>query len=269
MWAVKILIGIVAIYLVAITGMVLNQRSLMYFPTAQFVVDPGQVKDLEVVNYPTADGLMLSSWYVPPQGDKPVIVLFHGNAGNLSYRIHKLQHFTAEGYGVLLAEYRGFGGNAGSPSEEGFYNDGRAVMDWLIKTRHIKESQIIVYGESIGSGTASEMAFEYKGIKALVLEAPFTSAVNEAADRYPFIGPFKYLVFDKFDNISKAPQFQMPVFVVQGSRDNVIPPTHGKALFDAVGSPAKKYVLLEGGGHTDLSDFGLFQNIDSFIGALK
>ncbi len=268
MWAVKIFISLTAIYLMLIAVMVVFQRSLMYYPTQQWTVDPAR-HNLQVVKYPTSDGLTLTSWYAPPKEGKPVFVLFHGNAENISSWISVPDYFTRRGYGFLLAEYRGFGGNPGSISEQGFYNDGRAAMTWLMKDQKIPENMIIVYGHSIGSGTACEMAAEYKGIKALVLEAPFTSAVNEAGDVYPWIGPFKYLLLDKFDNISKAPHFKMPVIVLQGSHDKVIPFKHGKALFDAVASPVKKYVPLEGGGHDNLADFGLFPDIENFIGGLK
>jgi fermentation-respiration switch protein FrsA (DUF1100 family) len=268
MWALKILVFFVAVYLLLVTVMVVFQRHLMYFPTQQWSVDPAR-HNITVVKYPTSDGLMLTSWYVPPQGDKPVFVLFHGNAQNISSWISVPEYFTKRGYGFLLAEYRGYGGNPGSPSEKGFYNDGRAAMTWLMNNQKIPENKIIVYGMSVGSGTASQMAFEYKDIKALVLEAPFTSAVNEAGDVYPLLGPFKYLVFDKFDNISKAPSFRMPVIVLQGSADEVIPPTHGKALYDALITTVKKYVLLPGGHHNDLRDFGLFQDIENFISDLR
>lgn len=265
---VRLLIGLVAIYLMLIALMVIFQRHLMYYPTQEWSVDPAQ-HNIEVVKYPTSDGLTLTSWYVPPKGDKPVFILFHGNAQNISSWISVPEYFTKRGYGFLLAEYRGYGGNPGSISEKGFYKDGRAAMAWLIKDQKIPENRIIVYGMSVGSGTASQMAFEYKGIKALVLEAPFTSAINEAGDVYPWIGPFKYLLFDSFDNISKAPSFGMPVIVLHGSADEVISPTQGKTLFDVVGSPTKKYILLPGGHHNDLRDFGLFSNIETFVSSLR
>jgi len=265
---INLVFELAAVYLTVVGLVIVFQRHLMYYPTQEWTANPAQ-HNITVVKYPTADGLTLTSWYVPPQGDKPVFVLFHGNAKNISSWVSVPDYFTKLGYGFLLAEYRGYGGNAGSPSEQGFYKDGRAAMTWLMKDQKIPENKIIVYGMSIGSGTASEMAFEYKDIKALVLEAPLTSAANEAGDVYPWLGPFRYLVFDKFDNISKAPSFRMPVIVLQGSADEVIPPTHGKALFDAVGSPVKKYILLPGGHHNDLRDFGLFQDIESFISNLK
>ena len=239
----------------------------MYFPAASWKFNPAD-RNIDVVTYQTADNLALTSWYFPPKDNKPVFIMFHGNAGNVSWYYSVPEYFASRGYGFLLAEYRGYGHNSGSPSEEGFYNDGRAAMEWLIKEKKIPEDRIIVYGHSIGTGTACEMAVEYKGIKALVLEAPFTSMVAEAGDVYPWLGPFKYLTFDKFDNLSKVSDFSKPVIILQGSRDQVIPVKHGKALFDAVGSPVKKYVLLDGGGHNNLADFGLFPDIENFVRGL-
>jgi pimeloyl-ACP methyl ester carboxylesterase len=262
------LIYCATVYLAIITLMLVFQRGLMYHPTKQWTADPAQ-HNMQVVTYPTADNLTLTAWYAPPKEGMPVFVLFHGNGGNISGWISVPDYFTKRGYGFLLAEYRGYGNNPGKPSEQGFYNDGRAAMAWLMREQKIPENKIIVYGMSIGSGTASQMAFEYKDIRALVLEAPFTSMVNEAGGVYPWIGPFKYLLFDKFDNIAKAPSFKMPVIVLQGDADEVISPTHGKALFDVLTTPVKKYILLRGGHHNDLRDFGLFEDIGAFIGGLN
>ena len=265
---IKILLSLVLVYLMLVSIMVIFQRSLMYHPTREWTADPAQ-HGIEVVTYPTDDGLTLTSWYVPPKGDKPVFVLFHGNAENISSWISVPDYFAKLGYGFLLAEYRGYGNNPGKPSEQGFYKDGRAAMTWLMKDRKIPENNIIIYGMSLGSGTASQMASEYKNVKALVLEAPFTSMINEAGDVYPWVGPFRHLLFDKFDNISKVPSFRMPVIVLHGSADEVISPAHGKTVFEALTSPVKQYVLLPGGHHNDLRDFGLFQKIETFISNLQ
>ncbi len=253
-------------YLILVFAMLVLQRYVVYYPSRTWVVSPESV-GAQVVAYKTVDNIKLTSWYVPPKGGKPVFVLFHGNAGNISNRAFKLAYFAKRGYGFLLAEYRGYGRNAGSPSELGFYNDGRAAMTWLMKDQKIPENKIIVYGESIGTGTACEMAIEYKNIRALVLEAPFTSIQHEADAVYPWLRLFTYLTIDKYDNLSKAGYFDMPVIVLQGSKDEVIPPRQGKELFEAVASPVKKYVPLRGGGHENLADFGLLQHIQAFVEA--
>jgi hypothetical protein len=251
-------------YLLAVILMVALQRQLMYFPSKEWLVNPADYQ-IQTVTYPTADHIPLTSWYVAPKKNMPVFVLFHGNAGNISERAFKQQFFTQRGYGFLLAEYRGYGRNAGSPSENGLYSDARAAITWLVKTQKIDESRIILYGESIGSGIASQMAVEFKKSKALILEAPFTSGVNIVGDVYPWLLFFKYLTLDQYDNLSKAPYFSMPVLIVSGDHDSVIPQRHSTQLMAAVGSPVQKLVTLKGGDHSNLADFGLLETIADFI----
>jgi fermentation-respiration switch protein FrsA (DUF1100 family) len=250
-------------YLMAVALIIACQRMIMYYPSAEWLHKPAP--GIEVVTYTTTDNISLTSWYAPPQKGKPVLVVFHGNGGNISLRDFKQDFFAQQGYGFLLAEYRGYGGNKGRPSEEGFYNDARAAITWLGKTKGIAPEQIILWGESIGTGVASEMAIEYKNVKALVLEAPLTSATDMANHAYPWLTPFTYLTLDKYNNMAKAPYFAMPVLVINGSKDGVIPTEQGKKLFAAVGTPHKKLVVLEGGNHNNLAEFGLLQEIQKFI----
>jgi fermentation-respiration switch protein FrsA (DUF1100 family) len=254
-------------YLAFVLGMAVFQRHLMYYPSDSWAYSPAE-SHAEAVSYQTADHLVLRSWYAPPKNGNPVFVLFHGNAGNISDRAFKQKYFAEHGYGFLLAEYRGYGGNPGKPSEAGFYNDGRAAISWLMHEKKINENRIVIFGESIGCGVASQMAVEFKGAKALVLEAPFTSAIDEAGDVYPWLGPFKYLTLDRYDNISKAAHFEMPVLIINGTDDKVIPPKHGKTLYNAVASKIKQHELLKGGGHNNLAEFGLLLQIENFISGI-
>ena len=261
---VKLLIALVKVYLFLVLGILFFQRHVMYVPSQGWALAP-EAAGAKAVQYNTPDGLTLTSWYAPPAEGKPVIVMFHGNAGNISHRAFKLAHFAQEGYGVLLAEYRGYGGNAGSPSEQGFYTDGRAAVNWLMHEKGVAEKDIVLYGESIGTGTASQMALEYRNARALILEAPFASMEAEGRAVYPWLGPFIYMTLDKYDNIAKAPYINMPVLVVQGDADEVIPYTQGKALFEAMGSKDKEYKLLAGGRHMNLVDFGFLEIADAFV----
>jgi hypothetical protein len=251
-------------YLLAVVLMVALQRQVMYFPSREWLVNPEDYQ-IQTVTYTTADHIPLTSWYVAPKNNMPVFVLFHGNAGNISERAFKQRFFTQRGYGFLLAEYRGYGRNAGSPTENGLYTDARAALAWLTKTQKIDESRIILFGESIGCGVASEMAIEFKKSRALILEAPFTSAVNIVGDVYPWLLPFKYLTLDQYDNAAKAPYFSMPVLIVSGDHDRVIPHRHSLELLETVGSPVKTLVTLKGGDHSNLADFGLLETIENFI----
>lgn len=255
-------------YLMAALVIVLAQRFFLYYPLNKW---DGQPQDYQATaaQYETKDGVKLTSWYCPPQGTKPVFIMFHGNGGNISIRGFKQEYFCTRGYGFLLAEYRGYGGNRGSPNEDGLYNDGRAAISWLNQKQGISEDRIIIYGESIGTGVAVQMAIEYKKAKALILEAPLTSVPDLVRTIMPWMKPFSYMVLDNYDNLAKAPYIEIPTFVVQGSKDEVIPVEKGKTLYAAVGSASKSISILPGGHHNDLADFGLLPSIDGFVLLLK
>lgn len=254
-------------YLMAVAVIILLQRHFLYYPSSAWIERPEDLH-VESVTYTTQDHISLTSWYCAPQGDKPVFVMFHGNFGNISHRAFKQAFFCSRGYGFLLSEYRGYGPSAGSPTEEGLYSDARAAMSWLMQDRKIDESRIVIYGESIGTGIASEMAIEHEKVKALVLEAPVTSVSDVAGAVLPWIQPFNYLVLDDYDNLSKAPYFEMPTIVLQGDEDEVIPVEKGKKVFAATGAAVKKLVILKGGKHNNLADFGLLPRIQGFIDGL-
>jgi fermentation-respiration switch protein FrsA (DUF1100 family) len=262
---ISLFLSAVAGYLMLVLTIILTQRSLMYFPTREWSVNPTE-HGLSVVSYPTEDGLTLTSWYARPKDDRmPVFVFFQGNAGNISHRVPKLDYFKKLGYGFLLAEYRGFGKNAGSPTETGLYDDARAAIHWLIKDEHITEERLILYGESLGCGVAAQMALEFPKAHAVILEAPFTSGVNIASDTYPWLGPFTRLTYDKYDNISKIGSFTAPTLIISGDHDRVIPHRHSEELLAATRAAHKKLVSLQGGDHNDLVDFGLLQAMQVFL----
>ncbi|NNG05007.1 MAG: alpha/beta fold hydrolase, partial [Inquilinus sp.] len=127
------------------------------------------------ITYRTADGLTLSALHREAAGGLPTIVYFHGNAGHHGHRAGLIQPYHDAGYGVLLASYRGYGGNPGSPAEAGLYTDGRAALDWLAANR-VPPSRTVLYGESLGTGVAVQMAVE-RPVAAIVLQSPFTSVV--------------------------------------------------------------------------------------------
>lgn len=141
-----------------------------------------------------------------------------------------MQGFAAKGYGLLLVEYRGYGGNPGSPSEEGFYRDGRAAMAFL-RAKGIAPARTIIIGHSLGTGTASQMAQEFAPA-ALILLAPFTSLPDAAAEAMPFV-PARWLVRGQFDNRAKVPGLAVPVLILHGTADRVVPFALGKRLAEA------------------------------------
>lgn len=247
--------------------MVLCQRSLIYIPSNVMTITPQSI-GATAVQYRSADGIDITSWYAAPQAGKPVIVMFHGNGGNIAGRGFKQQAFVKQGYGFMLAEYRGYGGNAGSPSENGLYNDARAAMRWLQDQGGVLENDIIIYGESVGTGIAVQMALEHSDAKALILEAPLMSVPDVAVEKMVWSRPLKSFIFDRYMNIDKVPYIRMPLLVLHGTQDEVVPVTQGKALFAAAGSENKQLRLFDGGHHNDLARFGLLDEMAVFLEGL-
>ncbi len=243
----------------------IKQKDLMYFPDpAPFVPSEWALKELQPLHLTTRDGLELVSWYRPPlKAGKFTIVFFQGNAGHLGYRNYKVRPWLDAGYGVLMVGYRGFG-NPGKPSEQGFYNDARAALDAL-KAKKVPEQNIVLYGESMGTGVAVEMATEYHAA-GLLLESPYTSVPDVGADRYPLV-PVRMLVTDKYDSLAKIKDVHMPLLLMHGERDHVVPVKFGRQLFEAANEP-KQAEWVPDAGHNDVYNMRTQQLVLSFIGKL-
>ena len=161
----------------------------------------------------------------------------------------------------MLVSWRGFSGNDGNPTEENLYLDGNATIDWVLKNTKFKIEDIVNYGESLGSGVAVELNLKYEFL-CTVLEAPFTSIADVANKRYK-IYPTKYLVKDKFDNLSKIDQIKSPVLIISGLRDEVVPHSHSKLLFNKANN-AKKSLFIDEAMHNNLYDFGIEKTVINF-----
>jgi len=245
------LIACLITYAVIVLALYIVQRSMIYFPDTNLPSpDFFGLADMDVMDVTASDGVVLKGWYkAPVEAGKPVILLFHGNAGHIGIRNFKVRPFLDTGYGFLLAEYRGYGGNPGSPTEQGFYRDARAYIEWL-RAEGIAPEDIILYGESLGTGVAVQMATEYPDMKALVLETPFTSFVDLGKRLYFFL-PVSLMMRDRYDSLSKIGGVKMPLLVLHGTADMVVPYRYGKALFEAAPQP-KRMETFPGGGHNDL-----------------
>lgn len=244
--------GLVLAWGLMVAIFALAQRSLMYHPdrtrpTPAVFGAP----TMAVATAKTADGLKLDGWFVPPgeEQDRPVILVFHGNAGHIGGRVPLANAFAARGFGVLLAEYRGFGGNPGGPSEEGLYKDGEAWLAWLTAQGYT-ENRIVVYGESLGSGIATEMASRHPDLKATILQSGFTSMASLGKLHYPYL-PVEPLIYDRYDNEKKIAAIATPLLLLHGARDTLVPPSHSQTLYGAARSE-KKHVLFEEAAHSDL-----------------
>ncbi|WP_133128144.1 alpha/beta hydrolase [Legionella nagasakiensis] len=225
----------------------LRQRHLIYFPLHDMPKPIDfQASDMGVIALKTQDGLQLSAWYKPAVKPHPTVLYLHGNAGHIGYRIPLARQFMNEGLGVLLLEYRGYGGNAGYPSEQGLYMDARAAMHFL-KTQGIRPEKVVLYGESLGTGVATQLASEYQ-VCSMILQSPFTSLTNLARYHYPwiFIKPW-----DRFNSLKRIKSIHTPLLIIHGERDQIVPHQQGLALYDAANQPKKIYLLPQR-GHNDL-----------------
>ncbi len=249
---------------VLFTGVIgCSQRRLMYHPdNSPPILGDAGVPDMAVVTLKTADGLDLLAWHRPPTRDgAPSLIYFHGNAGHIGHRGHKARPYLDAGYGVLLVSWRGYGGNPGSPTEQGFYDDARAAFDFM-EAQGVAPARLIVYGESIGGGPAVQIATE-RAIGALVLEAPFTSATDVAQRHYWYL-PARYMVLDRFESKTKIGEIDAPLFIVHGERDRVVPVDMGRELLAAANEP-KDARFFPGAGHNDLYDYGADKAILEFL----
>lgn len=248
---------LVGLYLAALAGLYVFQREMIYLPgvaqlAAAELALPTHSR-FEPFDVTTADGLHLQGLWVPEGGKPLTIVFFHGNADNIRTAAPLMSPFVEAGYGVLVVEYRGYNGLAGQPSEQALYTDARAYIDAL-KAKGVEERRVVLYGHSLGTGVATQMAIEYPDIAALALAAPYLSVARVAQHRFP-IFPAELLTFDRFDNLAKISSVKAPLLVGQGDRDLVIPVAHGRSLFAAAREP-KTFRLFPGKGHSDfLEDF--------------
>lgn len=249
-------------WVLLVAALYLMQRSILFVPDTQRP-DPGSSRApmMQRVQATTVDGLALEGWWHAAAPGRPTVAYFHGNGGNIGSRDEKARRLIERGYGVLLAGYRGYGGNPGSPSEAGLIADGRAWMGRLVELG-VPAAQVLLYGESLGSGVAVALALEWP-VAALVLEAPYTSIVDVAAARYWYV-PVRRLLRDRFDSRARLPGVKAPVLIVHGTDDRVIPVSHGDALF-AIAPEPRRLARIEGGGHTDLFEHGAVDALDAFV----
>lgn len=252
-----------ATYVVLLVFLLFFQRSLIYHPdTTRPVPAAWNVRDMSEVTLITVNGQKLLAWWKPPKSSNgPVVAYFHGNAGHIGFRGSKVRPYLNQGFGVLLLAWRGYSGNDGKPTEAGLYEDGMAALGFLEENGIARENQVL-YGESLGSGVAVELASKGHG-GALVLEAPFTSLPRVGASHYP-VFPVRWLMWDKFDSVAKIGGIQIPKFIIHGEQDRVIPVRFGRALLEAAKEP-KQGQFVPQASHNNLYEYGAARSIIGFI----
>ena len=193
------------------------------------------------------------------------VLYFHGNAGSLENRIHKLNHFHKMDVNFLIIAWRGFSGNKGKPSEKGLYKDGRGGINWLIK-KGVKEENIVIYGESLGTGVATHLS-QNKNFAGVVLETPFTSMIDAAKTFYPYI-PVSLLLKDKFDNKSKIANIKTPILIMHGEADQIVPFSMGKKMYEKANEPKYSY-FTKHDNHMMEYDENLVKALNNFLKSLN
>jgi fermentation-respiration switch protein FrsA (DUF1100 family) len=242
---VIVIVTLVASGLIAL--MWSQQRRLIYFPS------PGPVPSAAVVlengidvGLKTADGIALDAWYFPGRTGAPAVLVCNGNGGDRSMRAALAVALNRMGLSVLLFDYRGYGGNPGRPSEQGMAADARAAEAWLAAQPGV--DRIVYFGESLGAAVAIGLA-QQRPPAALVLRSPFTSLADVAAVHYPWL-PARRLLLDRYPSIEGIASVHVPVLVIAGDRDDIVPESLSRRLYDAAGEP-KRYVVVPGAGHND------------------
>jgi len=246
------------------------ERRMIFYPSATIESTPRQ-SDLEFedIFFKTRDGVRLNGWFVPHPNARSTLIWFHGNAGNIGHRVEniKLLHDLVE-VNIFIFDYRGYGRSDGRPSEEGTYLDGEAALDLIRKKIGTDaEKKIVLFGRSLGAAIAAEMATRFAS-QGLILESPFISIAEMARVVFPLlpIGPFLQTYYDVRDKITRI---KVPLLVLHGERDEIVPFEHGKTVFDAAPEP-KKFFPIAGATHNDTYTIGgetYFRELKRFIDA--
>ncbi len=242
------------------------QRSLLYHPKENNYFGDQLLVPVNKVKIKTEDNIDLLSWHhIKSSKNYKTILFLHGNAGSLENRIHKINHFKNMNVNFLIIAWRGFSGNDGQPTEKGLYEDARSAVRWL-KSKGINENNIIIYGESLGTGVAIEIA-QNKNFAGIILESPFTSMIDAGKDKYPYL-PVKLLLKDKYESDKKIKNINSPILIMHGKIDNIVPFHMGEKIYEMANEP-KFYYFSEYDDHMMEYNESLLNSLKKFIYSLK
>jgi pimeloyl-ACP methyl ester carboxylesterase len=227
------------------------QRRLIYLPSPGPVSPAAHVlPGARAVSLETTDGLELGAWFLSGadrRGNIAVLVA-NGNAGNRAARAPLAEALAAEGFAVLLFDYRGYGGNAGTPTADGLALDVRASYRFLIDEAGVPRDRLVYFGESLGAAVVTELATEHSPA-GLVLRSPFVDLVSVGQVHYPFL-PVRALLRDRYPVAEQLAGVEVPTTVVYGSEDSIVPPEQSVAVARAAGGPTRT-IRIDGANHND------------------
>jgi fermentation-respiration switch protein FrsA (DUF1100 family) len=248
------------LYLALVVLLFAQQRRFLYPASPQRVsaAEAGLdgVQDLEIR---TEDGETLVAWWRPPEPGRALVLYFHGNGGSLLNRRERVRMLTRDGRGLLIVSYRGYSGSTGSPSEAGLRRDARAALAWL---KSYEPKRIVLYGESLGTGVAVKLATEAP-VGGVILDSPYTSTADVARGAFWFV-PVTLLLRDQYRSIDRIGRLHLPLLVLHGEQDSVIPIALSRALFAAANEP-KRFVALPGIDHVSVLEGGGIEPVRRFL----
>jgi len=255
-------LAVVAVFYVIVCALLyVNQRSLLYYPVAAGARPSPDGPPIQIVSIGTADGERLVGWWLPPQDGQPTILFFNGNAAGLAIQEGRWRRIADRGVGFLAVAYRGYDGSTGKPTETGLRADARAAYDWL--ARRVDQDDIVIHGFSLGSGVAAGLATE-RPARALILEAPYTSTADVAAESFPW-APIRLMMLDQYRTRDIIDRVHIPILIIHGDADEVIPFHHGLRLYGMIDGP-KTLVRMVGSNHNTLTRDGAYDHIWRFLG---
>ena len=258
--------SIILVYLFVLVFLFFYQRNLLYHPNENNYSGNQLNFEIEKVSIKTSDNIELLGWFHKKDLQKfKTIIFFHGNAGTLENRIYKLNHLKDLEVNFLIIAWRGFSGNKGKPTEKGLYEDGESAVQW-IKSYGVKNENIILYGESLGTGIATEIA-QNKNFAGVILETPFTSMGDAAKKFYPYI-PVKLLLRDKYENIKKIKNIKSPILVMHGEIDQIVPFSMGQKIYQEANNPKYSY-FTKNDDHMMEYDQNLINKLNLFLKSLN
>lgn len=230
------------------------------YPQGDWTVPVAAIEDAE---FTAADGARLHGWFWPHPRARAVVLVAHGNAGNLTDRKYLLAALHAAGASALVFDYRGYGKSRGTPSEAGVLADARAARAWLARRTGLAENQIVLLGESLGGGVVVDLA-AHDGAGGLILLGTFTSIPDVAAQAFPWLPVGRWLR-TRFDSLAKIGRYPGPVLQFHGDADEVVPYRLAQRLFAAVTDPEKRFVTFAGGRHNDLPPSSFTHELAEFL----
>ena len=263
------ILSLILFYILLIIVVFFFQRNLLYHPSVDNYLKDNigiEPTGIEKVKITTKDKIDLVGWFYNKNIDKfKTIVFFHGNAGSLKNRTYKLNHFKDLNVNFLIIAWRGFSGNKGKPNEKGLYEDARSAISWL-NTQGVQDKNFILYGESLGTAIAVEIA-QNKKYSGIILESPFTSMIDMGKKYYPFF-PVSFLLKDKFESYKKINKILIPILIIHGEVDKIVPYKMGKKMYELANQP-KFFYSQKYGDHMVEFDEKLLLALGQFIKSLN